>query len=70
MRTMLKTLAVALAAAAMAQAQDKSLTGMYGGPANGIKWATSFEDALAQAKAQSKPIMLMHLLGRLDEEFC
>jgi hypothetical protein len=36
----------------------------------GIAWAASLDDARARAKREAKPVLLLHLFGRLDEEFC
>lgn len=36
----------------------------------GVAWETSFEAAKQQAKKEGKPILLMQLFGKLDEEFC
>lgn len=35
-----------------------------------VKWETNFAKAQAKAKKTGKPIFLLHLFGRLDEEFC
>lgn len=35
-----------------------------------ISWARSFEAAKFMAIRERKPILLLHLFGRLDEEFC
>jgi hypothetical protein len=35
-----------------------------------IAWETSFEAAKQQAAREGKPILLLNLFGRLDEEFC
>ena len=37
---------------------------------NSIAWADSFEAAKARAQSERKPILLLHLFGRLDEELC
>jgi hypothetical protein len=37
--------------------------------AAGIPWETSLADAQIKAKEQGKPILLLHLFGRLDQEF-
>lgn len=39
------------------------------GPA-AISWTTSLDAARAVAAREKKPILLLHLLGRLDEERC
>ena len=41
------------------------ITGQWGSQTDLI-WGRSFEDA----KRQGKPILLLHLFGKLDEEFC
>jgi hypothetical protein len=33
-----------------------------------ISWEPSFESARARAQQEGKPILLLHLFGRLDEE--
>lgn len=38
--------------------------------ATGVPWETSFEAAKARAGREGKPILLLHLFGKLDEEFC
>jgi hypothetical protein len=35
-----------------------------------VKWEPSFDAAMAKAKASGKPILLLHLFGRLDDELC
>lgn len=35
-----------------------------------IPWETSLAVARAKAARSGKPILLLHLFGRLDEEFC
>lgn len=37
---------------------------------NDLLWQTNFDQAVELAKKENKPIMLLHLFGRLDEEFC
>jgi hypothetical protein len=41
-------------------------------PANlgSISWETSFAAARARAGREGKPILLLYLFGRLDEDFC
>ena len=34
-----------------------------------IPWETSLKAAQAKAKQEGKPILLLHLFGRLDQEF-
>jgi hypothetical protein len=36
----------------------------------GIHWETSLAAAKARAERTGKPLFLLHLFGRLDEEFC
>jgi hypothetical protein len=36
----------------------------------GIQWETSLKAARAKARRTGKPLLLLHLFGRLDEEFC
>jgi hypothetical protein len=36
----------------------------------GVEWQPSFERARARAMREGKPILQLHLFGRLDEEFC
>ena len=40
----------------------------WSGP--GVQWETSWAAALAKARASHKPILLLHLFGHLDDEFC
>lgn len=35
-----------------------------------VQWLTSMEAAKKQAAATGRPILMFHLLGRLDEEYC
>lgn len=35
---------------------------------NGISWRNSLKDALAEAKRQGKPVLLLSMFGRIDEE--
>lgn len=42
------------------------VTGQWGGGLSGLIWKRSVEDAV---NAQ-KPLVVLHLFGRLDEEFC
>jgi hypothetical protein len=37
--------------------------------AAGIPWEASLTEAQAKARQQGKPILLLHLFGRLDQEF-
>lgn len=34
-----------------------------------IPWESSFEAAKARARLENKPILLLHVFGRLDQEF-
>jgi hypothetical protein len=34
-----------------------------------IPWESSFESAKAKAALEHKPILLLHVFGRLDQEF-
>jgi len=36
---------------------------------NDIPWEKSFEAAKAKAKQENKPILMLHVFGRLDQEF-
>ncbi len=46
------------------------VTGQYDGAFSGLYWHTDRDRALALAKKQSKPVLSLRLLGRLDDEFC
>lgn len=35
-----------------------------------VKWHPTFEAACKAANESTKPVLLFHLLGRLDQEFC
>ena len=35
-----------------------------------VSWETSMEAAVARAEAEGKPILVLQLFGRLDEELC
>ncbi|MCS6859428.1 MAG: hypothetical protein NZT92_03795 [Abditibacteriales bacterium] len=35
-----------------------------------VVWETSFASAQARAQREGKPILLLHLFGRLDEQLC
>lgn len=37
--------------------------------ASQIPWESSFDAAKARAKLENKPILLLHVFGRLDQEF-
>jgi hypothetical protein len=36
----------------------------------GVDWEPSLQRAQARAKREGKPIFLLHMFGRLDQEFC
>jgi hypothetical protein len=36
----------------------------------GVTWETSLASAQARARREGKPVLLLSLFGRLDEEFC
>jgi hypothetical protein len=36
----------------------------------GVDWEPTLQQAQARAVREGKPIFLLHLFGRLDEEFC
>ncbi|MGV3722773.1 MAG: hypothetical protein ACO1SX_17860 [Actinomycetota bacterium] len=36
----------------------------------GVDWEPTLQQAQARAAREGKPIFLLHLFGRLDEEFC
>jgi hypothetical protein len=64
-------LGIALGMVGNAGGQEESApTGMFGGPADGIRWTIGFSKGSELAKKEGKPLMVLHLLGRLDEEFC
>lgn len=35
-----------------------------------VAWHPSFEAARAVSKASGKPVLLFHMMGRLDKQFC
>ena len=35
-----------------------------------VKWHASFADARAAAEKSGKPVLLFHMMGRLDRQFC
>ena len=45
------------------------ITGQWASQTNLI-WHRDFKKAQAQAKKENKPLMVLHLFGKLDEEFC
>ena len=46
------------------------LTGQWGSDGEGILWKTSFGEAVAEAKRSDRPILVLNLFGRFDQEFC
>lgn len=34
------------------------------------KWETSLDAALARARREGKPVLLLHMFGKLDDAFC
>jgi len=46
------------------------ITGQWGSDGAGILWKRSMADAIGAARATGKPIMMLHVFGNLDEEFC
>lgn len=44
--------------------------GSLHGNGSAIVWAKSFKAAKARAERERKPILLLHLFGRLDEDLC
>ena len=35
-----------------------------------VKWHSSFADAKAASEKSGKPVLLFHLMGQLDRQFC
>ena len=35
-----------------------------------VKWHASFADAQAAAEQSGKPVLLFHMMGQLDRQFC
>ena len=35
-----------------------------------VKWHKSFDDAKAAASKSGKPVLLFHMMGQLDKQFC
>jgi hypothetical protein len=35
-----------------------------------VKWHASFADAQAAARKSGKPVLLFHMMGQLDRQFC
>jgi hypothetical protein len=46
------------------------ITGQWGSDGAGIAWKRSTAEAVEEATRSGKPILLLHIFGRLDEEFC
>lgn len=44
-------------------------TNVFSSNAAQIPWETSLEAAKARAQQENKPILLLHVFGRLDQEF-
>lgn len=47
-----------------------AVSGQHDGWASGLYWHQEMHTALAQARETGKPVLNLHLLGRLDDEFC
>ncbi|MFK7910299.1 MAG: hypothetical protein AB8F34_06810 [Akkermansiaceae bacterium] len=45
------------------------ITGQWGSQTDVI-WKRSLADAVKESTATGKPILMLHLFGKLDEEFC
>ena len=45
------------------------ITGQFASQTD-LMWELDFEQAVAKAKQANKPILLLHLFGKLNEEFC
>jgi hypothetical protein len=45
------------------------ITGQWGSGA-GIIWKRSYAEALKESEKTGKPVLLLQLFGKLDEEFC
>jgi hypothetical protein len=35
-----------------------------------VRWHKDFPDACAAAKKSARPVLLFHLMGKLDQQFC
>lgn len=48
------------------------ITGQWGADGTGLHWERSLADAIAAAQSEEgeRPIVMLHLFGKLDEEFC
>src|SRR5437773_2131040 len=55
-----------------ADIERAQITGQWGGPLDGLRWRRSVESAVAEqvAAAKPKPLLVLHLFGKFDEEFC
>ena len=55
-----------------ASAKERVADGPNAEPAviDGVRWETSLRDAKVRAEKENKPILLLQLFGRLDDEFC
>jgi hypothetical protein len=49
-----------------AAAEQARVTGQWGGSLDGLRWRRS----VADATGQGRPILVLHLFGELDKEFC
>ncbi len=45
------------------------ITGQWG-DGSGLSWRRSFDEAVVEAKSSGRPILLLNLFGKFDEEFC
>ena len=45
------------------------ITGQFASQTD-LMWELDFDQAVAKAKQAKKPILLLHLFGKLNEEFC
>jgi len=39
-------------------------------PAGKVRWHASFADAQGAAQRSGKPVLLFHMMGQLDRQFC
>lgn len=73
---MRRTSAVLFAAAAAAALSCRTVAvranpaAASGAPPARVRWVASTAEAFARAKETGRPVLLLHLFGRLDEEFC
>ena len=49
---------------------DWKATGSSRTSLSSIQWCKSFKEARSKAARERKPILLLHLFGRLDEDLC